>query len=247
MERSGKKILSLALGLLALNLTAGALRAEEGDGEKPKIEKRRVVVVNEDGKQRVIEGDAWSAKRGFLGVGLTDLSPELRKHFGAPEDAGVMVSHVEEGSPAEKAGIRIGDILTSIDGAAVDSSFEFSARVRKLTEGQQAGFEIYRDGRSQKLTAVIVERERPAIDMAPLFFKEKDGDHMVLRFGKDKLLGGKGDHGKVEAWSDGEDGGEGHRVFMRRLGSPREAELEKQLRDLEKRIAELEKALAKKN
>jgi membrane-associated protease RseP (regulator of RpoE activity) len=245
MERSGKKILSLALGVLALSLTAGAVRAEEGDGDKPKIEKRRVVVINEDGKQRVIEGDAMSAKRGFLGVGLTDLSPELRKHFGAPEDAGVMVSHVEDGSPAEKAGIRVGDIVTSVDGDVVDSSFEVSSRIRKLTDGQQAAFEVYRDGRSQKLTAVMAERERPAIDMGPLFFKEMDGDHMFFRMDKDKLLHGKGD-GKKLMWTESEDG-DGPHVFTRKVGSPREAALEKQLRDLEKRIAELEKALAKKN
>lgn len=246
MEWNGKKILSLALGLLALGATAGAARAEEEDGEKPRIEKRRVVVINEDGKQRVIEGDAMSAKRGFLGVGLTDLSAELRKHFGAPDDAGVMVSHVEDGSPADKAGIRVGDIVTSIDGEAVDSSFELSSRVRKLTEGQQAGFEVYRDGRSQKVTALIVERERPAIDMGPLFFKAKDGDNMVLRIEKDKLMQGALGEGKAMAWSEDGDG-EGHRVIMRRMSSAREAELEKQLQRLEKRIAELEKALAKRN
>jgi C-terminal processing protease CtpA/Prc len=221
------------------------VRAEDGEGDKHKIEKRRVVVINEDGKERVIEGDAMSAKRGFLGVGLTDLSPELRKHFGAPDDAGVMVAHIEDGSPADKAGLRIGDIVTSVDGDMVDSSFELSARIRKLTDGQQAGFEIYRDGRSQKLTAVIVERERPAIDMGPLFFKSKEGDNMVFRIEKDKMLHGKAD-GKKLTWTEDGDG-EGHKVFLRRMGSPREAELEKQLQQLEKRIAELEKALAKKN
>jgi hypothetical protein len=245
MKRHGKWIGGLVFGVAALTLTSGALRAGEEGGQK--IEKRRIVMIDEDGKEKVIEGDGPMAKRGFLGVGLTELTPELRKHFGAPEGAGVMISQVEDGSPAEKAGLRVGDILTAIDGEQVKSSYDIGARVRKLKEGEQAGIEIVRDGRSQKVTATIAERERPAIDMGPFFFKDKDGDNMVLHLGKDKLMG-PGMFDKKLEWKD-EDGkeGDGHRVIVRRLGSPREAELEKQLKDLEKRIAELEKALAKKN
>jgi len=245
MKLNGKWMGGLVFGLAALTAASGALRAEEGDGGPQRIEKRRIVFVDENGKEKVIEGGGPMAKRGFLGVGLTELSPELRKHFGAPEKAGVMVSQVEDGSPAEKAGLKVGDILVAVDGDQVDSSFDVGSRIRNLKDGEQAGLEIVRDGRSQKLTATIAERERPAIDMGPFLFKEKDGNDVLLRMGKDKLLGPEF-HKKLEALGDGEDG-DGHRMIIRRLGSPREAELEKQLKELEKRIAELEKALAKKN
>ncbi len=245
MKHRGKWIGGLVLGLATLTAASGALRAEEeGDGKR--VEKRRIVMVDADGKSKVFEGDGLMAKRGFLGVGLTDLSPELRKHFGAPEGAGVMVSQVEDDSPAEKAGIRVGDILTEIDGDQVDSSFDIGARIRKLKDGEQAAIQIVRDGRSQKLTATIAERERPAINMGPLFIKDKEGDNLILRLEKDKVLGP--DFHKRLEWTEDEDGaGDGHRVMLRRISSPREAELEKQLKELEKRIAELEKALAKKN
>lgn len=245
MKQHTKWIGSLVLGVATLTLAAGALRAEEGDGGPQRIEKRRIVMIDENGKEKVIESGGPMAKRGFLGVGLTDLSPELRKHFGAPERAGVMVSQITDGSPAEKAGMKVGDILVAIDGDQVDSSFEVGARIRTLKDGEQTGIEIVRDGRSQKLTVTIAERERPSIDMGPLFFKEKDGDNVILRLEKDKLLGPV-ELKKLEALQ-GLEGSDGHRVMIQRFASPREAELEKQLKELEKRIAELEKALAKKN
>ena len=45
---------------------------------------------------------------GYLGVELVDLTPELREHFGAPRDVGVMVGRVEPGSPAARAGLEVG-------------------------------------------------------------------------------------------------------------------------------------------
>lgn len=248
----------LALGLVTLVGATGALRAEGGDGDQQKVEKRRVVVVNKDGKEHVYEGDAWKVKRGFLGVGLTELTPELRKHFGAPEDSGVMVSQVESGSPADKAGLKVGDILTTVDGDSVESSFDIGSRIGKIEDGHQVGLEVYRDGRAQKLTATVVERERPAMDMAPFFVKELGkGDQMVLRLDGDKLIHLK--DGQLlkdkklfnKEWPEGfeysGDGADGKRIEIHRLGSAREAELEKKLNALEKRIAELEKELAKKN
>jgi hypothetical protein len=250
----------LALGLVTLVGATGALRADDGDGDQKKVEKRRVVVVNKDGKEHVYEGDAWKVKRGFLGVGLTELTPELRKHFGAPEDSGVMVSQVESGSPADKAGLKVGDILTTVDGAAVESSFDIGSRVGKIEDGHQVGLEVYRDGRAQKLTATVVERERPAMDMAPFFVKEfGKGDQMVLRLDGDKLIHLKDGQllkdkdGKLfnKEWPEGfelsGDGADGKRIEVHRMGSVREAQLEKKLKDLEKRIAELEKELGKKN
>src|SRR5215475_13923485 len=112
----------LALGL---GILAGAAHAE-GDGDEPgkQVVKKKVMIVDKDGKQKVYEGDGPMVRRGYLGTALMDLTPELRTHFGVPEEAGVMVSRVESGSPAEKAGLKVGDILTRVDGAAVKSSWD---------------------------------------------------------------------------------------------------------------------------
>lgn len=225
----------LVLGLAALT---GVARAEEEDKGPKRVERHRVVVVDKDGKRQVFEGDGPMMRRGYLGVGLTELTPELRTHFGAPEDAGAMVGSVEPGSPADKAGIRVGDILTSIDGQDVKSSWGIMAKVRGLDDGQQVPVEIWRNGKAQNLTVTIVEKERPELDMAPFFFKGgEDGKPMAF-------------HWDGEAMKDFPkafrvEGPDGERV-VRRVVSPREVELEKKLKELEKRIADLEKQLQKK-
>jgi hypothetical protein len=217
---------ALALGLTAL-AGATAARAETGDekGNERKVEKHRIVYVGKDGKQQVWEGDGLLMKRGYLGVGLTELTPELRVHFGAPEDAGAMVGKVEPGSPAEKAGIRVGDILTSVDGKDVKSSWDVMTKVRGLDDGQQVPVEIWRDGKAQNLTVTVVERERPELNMGPLMWKSEDGEPLLLRMPRGEALKG------LER--------------MRIPVSPREIELEKKLKDLEKRLDELERQLGK--
>jgi membrane-associated protease RseP (regulator of RpoE activity) len=213
---------SLAFGLAALS---GATAARAQAGDEKKIEKRKIVFIDKDGKRQVFEGDGLLMKRGYLGVGLTDLTPELRTHFGAPEDAGVMVSKVEPGSPAEKSGVKVGDILTSVDGKEVKSSWDVMAKVRGLDDGQQVPLEVWRDGKVQTLTAAVVERERTELDMGPLLWKSNGGEPLMLRLPRGEELKGL-EQFKLPT-------------------SPREIELEKKLKDLEKRLDELEKRLAK--
>lgn len=226
----------LALGL---GILAGAAHAE-GEGDEPgKVVKKRIMVVDKDGKEKVYEGDGPMVRRGYLGVALVDLTPELRTHFGVPEEAGVMVARVEPGSPAEKAGIKVGDILARVDGSSVKSSWDLTGKIRGLDDGQQVPVEVWRNGKAQNVTATIVEKERPELDMGPLLFKEGDGKPFVFKLNPDELKG-MAQKFKVE------DGGAMKDVQVRRLATPREAELEKKLKALEKRIDDLEKQLKKK-
>jgi hypothetical protein len=126
--------------------------------------------------------------------------------------------------------------VTRIDGNAVQSSWDVSAKVRGLDDGQQVPIEVWRNGKAQNLTAAIVQKERPELDMGPMFFKEGDGKRLMLRMNPEELKGMK-ERMRV----DGVDGKDVQ--IRRRLVSPREAELEKQLKELEKRIAELEKQI----
>lgn len=226
--------LSLALGLLA---ATGAVLAEplpDGKDAAGPVIKKKVVIVDQDGKQKVWEGDGPMVRRGYFGVALLDLTPELRTHFGVPDDSGVMVSRVEPGSPAEKAGVKVGDILTRLDGQSVKSSWAVSAKVRGLEEGQQIPWEVWRNGKAQNLNLAVVLKERPEIDMTP-FLKDGDGGRLMLHMNTDELKELhelKGEPGK--------------KVQIRHFGPSREADLEKQLKDLEKRIAELEAQLKRK-
>lgn len=232
------------LALLGSGAGAWALPGDDKDkGEKKVVEKRRIVIVDADGKERVIEGAGPMVRRGFLGVGLTEMTPELRAHFGAPEDAGVMVSHVEPGGPAAKAGLEVGDIVTRIDGKDVRSSWDVRARVRDFEEGQQVPLEVWRNRKAQTLTAAVSLRERPEMDMGPLFLRRGEGEDgpTVLRFNGE--LGGLPE--RIELPPPGAPGSD-REVRIERLRSPRERHLEQRLQVLEKRIGELEKQLEKK-
>lgn len=238
-----------AMGLMALLASGAGAWALPGDGKEQekkieKVEKHRIVIVGPDGKEKVIEGLGPMVRRGYLGVGLTELTPELRTHFGAPENAGVMVSSVEPGSPAEKAGLQVGDILAQIDGKDIKSSWDVRSRVRELEEGQQVPLEVWRDRKVQTLNATIALRERPELDMGPLFLRHRDGEDgpTILRWNGE--LEGLPEH--IELPRPGAAGADEALRWVQRERSPRERQLEKRLQELEKRIAELEKLIEKK-
>ena len=221
----------LLAGMLLAGSAAWAQR-QPAQGPRPGV-REKIVIVDRDGKEHVWDSEGTPVRRGFLGVGLTELSPELREHFGAPDEAGVMVSSVEDGSPADKAGLKVGDIIAAIDGKDVKSSWDIRAQVREFKEGEQVPLTVYRDGKAQNLSATIAMRERPELDMAPFLFRgDGEGKPMVFHLDREQLR----DLPRAERGD----------VLLPRMRSPREAELEKRLKELEKRLAELEKMLEKK-
>ncbi len=133
---------------------------EDGDGEDGNSIRRRVHRV----LQRVGEGGRGlhlaHGGGAFLGVQLSDLTPELRVHFGVPEDVGVLVGKVVDGSPAFRAGVEVGDIVTAVDGVAVDSASSLAHAIRGHEDGDTVILEVWRDGRMEKISAALEERER---------------------------------------------------------------------------------------
>lgn len=127
---------------------------------------RRTVVIKDgkiisDGQEASFEGVLLGGPRAFLGVSLANISPELREHFGAPENAGVMVESVQKDSPAEKAGVRVGDIVLSIDGADVKWSGDLRKGLRDKKEGDSVRLEVLRNRARQTLVATVKVREAP--------------------------------------------------------------------------------------
>lgn len=98
-------------------------------------------------------------KGGYLGVTLTELTPELRAHFGVPEDVGVMISQVMEDSPAQRAGVKVGDIISGVDGEDVGSAMSLKKRISPREDGEAAMLEVWRDGQMETLTATLEARE----------------------------------------------------------------------------------------
>lgn len=198
-----KKISVLALLLIATSVFA-----------EPEDQIRRTVIVK-NGEVLLDESDP-PGKRAFLGVSLLDLTPELRDFFGASKDAGVLVSSVSENGPAAKAGVRVGDIITSVNGKSTSNSRDLRQAIRENKAGDSIRIEVLRGKNRQALVATAEEREMPEFRA----FNFKGLDH-IMPFPPD---------------------GEWHK---RLLPSIENEELRSQIRALEKRLQELEKRLQK--
>jgi serine protease Do len=96
--------------------------------------------------------------RGRLGIGIQPLTPQLGEYFGAKE--GVLVTTVEPDSPAAKAGLKAGDVITAVGDTAVSTPSELTRAIRQA-EGEQVSITYYRDKKSAKTTATLERPERP--------------------------------------------------------------------------------------
>jgi len=98
-----------------------------------------------------------SVKRGLLGVNIYSLTPDMAKSLNIPNTQGVLVSQVNEGSAAEKAGIKAGDVITSINGQTIKSNSELRNAVGLSRVGDKLDVALIRDRKAIHVTAVITE------------------------------------------------------------------------------------------
>jgi serine protease Do len=111
--------------------------------------------------------------RGWLGVGIQPLTPELARKFGVTDGEGVLVNEVFEKDPAAAAGIMPGDIITKIDGNLVDSPNRLSRIVAGLLPGATAKVEVVRDQQRVMLDVGLTERrDTPIVASLPYARKE---------------------------------------------------------------------------
>src|SRR4029453_10756644 len=115
----------------------------------------------------------WMSAGGYIGVRPIPMTPELRKHFGAPEDAGVFVGSVEKDGPAEKAGLAVGDIVTAVDGNAIASPRELSRAVRHKKDGETIQVEVLRGGSKKTLAGKVAERPHDEMRIGDLGIGER--------------------------------------------------------------------------
>jgi len=103
-----------------------------------------------------------SVHRGYLGVQVRKLDPDVGARLGAENKTGVVVAKVLEGSPAAKAGVQAGDIITSVNGTSIQSPTDLQRRVVDLPLKKPATLAIIRDGKARDLQATL---EEPPTDL----------------------------------------------------------------------------------
>jgi Do/DeqQ family serine protease len=98
-----------------------------------------------------------SVKRGQLGVSMYTVTPDIAHSLGLSSAVGALVSQVVEGSPAAHAGIRTGDVITSVNGQPVKSNTELRNTIGLLRVGDKVDIGLLRDGKPLRVTAVIAD------------------------------------------------------------------------------------------
>jgi len=142
----------LDLELKRLKEHAEQLKSHEMEMADAEKELRDVYVMPRAGNF----GWVWESRRPRLGVELVETTPDLREFLGAKRDAGVLVGKVLAGTPAEKSGVRVGDLIVSVDGEAVEDS---RGLIKALTdkEGKTLDLELVRERRTMHLKVTIPE------------------------------------------------------------------------------------------
>ncbi|MDO8933120.1 MAG: Do family serine endopeptidase [Rhodocyclaceae bacterium] len=100
--------------------------------------------------------------RGWIGVEVQEISTELAESFRLPSTAGAIIAGVMRDSPADKAGIRPGDVLLTVEGKPVKDAQVMLDLIAALTPGQPAKFRIRRDGKELELAGTIGKRPKPS-------------------------------------------------------------------------------------
>jgi serine protease Do len=102
--------------------------------------------------------------RGFIGVVLTDVTPDLQRSLKLSVSRGALVQDVTDGSPAQRAGVRPYDVILSVDGREVWTNEELIRDISGRQPGTMARLDVLRDGRHQATPVKLTER--PARDRA---------------------------------------------------------------------------------
>ncbi len=109
-----------------------------------------------------------SVQRGTLGAQAQDLSPELAKAFGIESRRGAVVTQVTSGSPADKAGLKTGDVIIEVNGRPVQDAGDVRNRIGLLRVDEKVTMKILRDGKNRTLHAVVKEPQLVAIEGSKL-------------------------------------------------------------------------------
>jgi serine protease Do len=88
---------------------------------------------------------------GYMGIGITDVTPENAQFFHVPDSTGAVVDQVEPNSPAAKAGLKVGDVIRAMDGQKVTGAGDLQVEVGQKQPGMTIKLEVLRDGKTENV------------------------------------------------------------------------------------------------
>lgn len=101
-------------------------------------------------------------RRGLIGVQFEPLTPEAADGLGLASAAGALIVDVLRGSPAESAGLRIGDVILAVDGVALIRASDLRNRIGLMERGEKVDLSFYRDGQRRTVSVEIAAPPEPA-------------------------------------------------------------------------------------
>jgi len=136
--------------------------------------------------------------RGWLGVGIQNLTPELAQYYKLDENEGVLVTQVFKGEPAEKGGIRDNDIITEVDGKPVSSVRELSGVIANTRVGKRTAVVFMRDGKKKTVYVELAKREEEVREVKSEPDESEDLGIQLMEFSPE--------YAKQFGYDDGEEG-----------------------------------------
>jgi S1-C subfamily serine protease len=103
------------------------------------------------------------AKRKYIGVFLNELTPELSEYFGLKDGTGLLVTKFAEKSPAQEAGLKVGDVVFKVDGVRVDAVAKLSEIIQDKKKGDKVKVEFLRDKKASSIDIPVGEEERSSL------------------------------------------------------------------------------------
>ncbi|MHB1101370.1 MAG: Do family serine endopeptidase [Devosia sp.] len=116
-------------------------------------------VVRQVANQLIENG---AVTRGFLGVGIQDVTRDIANSVGLKSPRGALVTEPSEGGPAQKAGVNSGDVITAVDGDPIDNALDLSRTIAGKDPGTQVELTLWRNGKAEKLSVTLETLEETA-------------------------------------------------------------------------------------
>jgi len=126
-------------------------------------------------EKNMIEPFKWNFQSGLkLGVAIQDLTEQLGDYFGVKKGEGALVTEVVKGSPAEKAGLKAGDIIVDVDNQKITGSDEVRQAISEKEKGDKVNLQVMRDKRLKDFSVTLTETEEYSFKIQPDIGKTKN-------------------------------------------------------------------------